>query len=99
LIQACGSCHNDVLDQTLTRAYFNIDLSRMSRAELDLAITRIELPRTAAGAMPPSQFRQLDPEVRVRLVEFLRNGVSSGNVDPTLQRAAMLGMQGPRTRQ
>jgi len=99
LIQACGSCHNDALDQTLTRAYFNIDLSRMSRAELDLAITRIELPRTAAGAMPPSQFRQLDPEVRVRLVEFLRNGVSSGNVDPTLQRAAMLGMQGPRTRQ
>jgi hypothetical protein len=99
LIQACGGCHNDLLDQTLSRARFSIDLSRMSRAELDLAITRIELPRTAVGAMPPSQFRQLDPEVRTRLLEFLRNGVSGGVVDPALQRAAQLGMQRPRMTQ
>ena len=49
LIQACGSCHNDVLDQTISRARFNIDLARLDRAELDLAIERIEL-RPTAGA-------------------------------------------------
>jgi len=99
LIQACGGCHNDQLDQTLSRARFNIDLSRMSRAQLDLAIARIELPQTAVGAMPPSQFRQLDPDVRTRLLAFLRDGVRGGEVDPLLQRAAQLGMQRPRMTQ
>src|SRR5688500_11902370 len=31
LVQACGSCHNDVLDQSISRARFNIDLGRMDR--------------------------------------------------------------------
>lgn len=99
LIQACGGCHNDVLDQNVTRAKFNIDLSRMSRQELDLAIKRIGLSRTAEGAMPPSNARQLDSDVRQHLVEFLRSGVEPGSVDPMLQRAANLGMKGSRVGQ
>jgi hypothetical protein len=35
-VQICGSCHNDVLDQTISRARFNIDLKRIRRDELDL---------------------------------------------------------------
>jgi hypothetical protein len=70
LIQASGACHNDVLDQTISRARFDIALDRMSRAQLDLAIARIELPRDAPLAMPPPEGRQLAPAARDRLLEF-----------------------------
>ena len=49
LIQACGSCHNDVLDQTISRARFNIDLARLDRAAIERAIERIELPPPRAA--------------------------------------------------
>jgi hypothetical protein len=94
LIQACGGCHNDVLDQSITRAKFNIDLARMSRTELDLAIKRVQLPRTAVGAMPPVQFRQLDADGRARLLELLRRPDAAGMVDASLQHAAKEGMRG-----
>jgi cytochrome c556 len=58
LVAACGTCHNDVLDQTISRAHFNIALSRMRREELDLAIARLGLPRGSSGAMPPHGRRQ-----------------------------------------
>jgi mono/diheme cytochrome c family protein len=95
LIQACGSCHNDVLDQTLSRARFNIDLTRMSRAELDLAIARIELPREAIGAMPPPGFRQLTVEGGKKMVEYLKGDQRAKEDDEMLTRAAKLGMAGP----
>lgn len=92
LIQACGSCHNDVLDQSLSRARFNIDLSRLDREELDRAIERIELPATAAGAMPPSEFRELTPEQRARVIAYLKR--EPAEADESLKRAAELGMAG-----
>lgn len=94
LIQACGSCHNQVLDQTLSRARFSIDLAQMTRAELDLALARIELPRDQPGAMPPPGFRQLTNEVRSRLTAYLRDNVRSSDDDVLLQRAARIGMMG-----
>jgi cytochrome c553 len=94
LIQACGSCHNDVLDQTISRARFNIDLSRMDRAALDRAIERIQRDRSAPGAMPPSEARQLDPSAAKRLVAYLRRDPASREPDPRLERAARLGMSG-----
>jgi hypothetical protein len=94
LIQACGGCHNQVLDQTLTRARFSVDIAHVSREELDLAIARIELPRDERGAMPPPGFRQLSPDVRTRLTEYLHNNVRSSEDDALLGRAAGLGMKG-----
>jgi hypothetical protein len=94
LIQACGSCHNDVLDQSISRARFSIDLSRLDRSELDLAIERIQRPRAAPGAMPPPEARQLDAETRERLLAYLRQDLREADVDPLLQRAAELGMSG-----
>jgi len=91
LIQACGSCHNDVLDQSLSRARFNIDVSRMDRAERNLAIQRIQRHRSAPGAMPPPEARQLHPEALVRLVEYLRE---PREADPRLESAARMGMAG-----
>jgi hypothetical protein len=94
LIQACASCHNDVLDQTLSRARFSIDLARMDRAEIETAIERIELPSDAPGAMPPPEARQLAPGVRERLVAYLRQSAQAPIAEPRLARAAELGMAG-----
>ncbi|MEY4510368.1 MAG: hypothetical protein RLZZ450_2490 [Pseudomonadota bacterium] len=92
LVQACGSCHNDVLDQTITRAHFSIDLSRMSLAEREQAIARIERPTDSMGAMPPPETRQLDPEVRAKLAAYLRLATRTAEDDALLSRAAALGM-------
>jgi hypothetical protein len=91
LIQACGSCHNDVLDQSLSRAKFNIDVSRMDRAELDRAIQRMRRPRSAPGAMPPPEARQLHPAALERLIDYLREPQEA---DPRLESAARIGMAG-----
>jgi hypothetical protein len=94
LIQGCGSCHNDVLDQTISRARFNIDLSRLDRAEIDVALERVKRPRGAPGAMPPGEARQLDPGARDRLIEFLRSDPSVREPNPQLVHASSLGMKG-----
>jgi hypothetical protein len=62
LIQMCRQCHNSRLDQTLSRARFDVDqLDAMTRDEKDLAITRIQLPTTSARHMPPLRLRELEP--------------------------------------
>ena len=94
LIQACGACHNDALDQSLSRARFNIDVSRLSDEELALAVERIERDRGELGAMPPSEARQLHPHARARLLEFLRDPQRTQQQDPTLVHAAEMGMLG-----
>jgi cytochrome c553 len=94
LIQGCGACHNDVLDQTLTRARFNIDLSRMSSEELDRAIARIERAPEKAGVMPPTEARQLDPAAKQTLLEYLRRDARSGEPVTALVHAAQVGMTG-----
>lgn len=94
LIQACGACHNDVLDQTISRARFNIELARMSREELDRAVARIELPSHAPGAMPPPEGRQLDAAGRAALLAYLRVNQRSAEDDAMLSHAARIGMTG-----
>ncbi|MET0391119.1 MAG: hypothetical protein ABW321_34425 [Polyangiales bacterium] len=93
LIQACGACHNAVLDQTLSRAAFSIDVSLMTRDELDVAIDRIERPRNAPGAMPPLHTRQLPADVQAHLVAYLRD-LPVGEGDARLAHAAEVGMTG-----
>lgn len=94
LVQACGSCHNDVLDQGISRARFNIDLGRLDRAELDLAMARVQLPRGAPGCMPPADRRQLDAEGRKSLVAYLQRSTQPEEDRAFLARAAKLGMMG-----
>jgi mono/diheme cytochrome c family protein len=94
LVQACGSCHNDVLDQSISRARFSIALSKMNRAELNVAIARLEADRDAPGAMPPPGRRQLDDEGRKALLDYLKRDVRSTDADALLDRAAQLGMAG-----
>lgn len=72
LMQACAQCHNGRLDQSLSRASFDVDLGSLSRAEKDLAIERLRLPGSDPQAMPPRRVRFLSDEARERLIELLR---------------------------
>lgn len=92
LIEACGSCHNDVLDQSISRARFNIDIARMSPAEVNAAVLRITLDPSADGRMPPRGARQLDDPSRQRLVEYLQSNVRTAEDDTRLAHAAQAGM-------
>jgi cytochrome c553 len=94
LIQACGSCHNDVLDQSISRARFNIDLSKLEAAELEVALERIRRPTSMPGAMPPPESRQLDPATRARLISYLESYGRSRIQEPLLEHAAKVGMTG-----
>jgi mono/diheme cytochrome c family protein len=98
LVQACGSCHNDVLDQSLSRARFNIALGRIEPAERAVAIARLALPRGAAGAMPPADARQLDAAGLRALQQYLRQDVRAAEDDALLDYAAQRGMAGPQRR-
>jgi hypothetical protein len=73
LVQACAQCHNDRLDQTISRAGFHVELSKLTRGQKDAAIARIQLPATDVRAMPPRRIRFLSDEARERLIERLRD--------------------------
>jgi mono/diheme cytochrome c family protein len=61
LAQVCQQCHNSRLDQTISRASFNVErLDLMSTAEKQEAIRRINTPSDACDHMPPQRFRELD---------------------------------------
>lgn len=92
LIQACGSCHNDVLDQTLSRARFNIDLSRLTPAERELAVVRLQANPASSEVMPPHETRQLAAGARDALIVYLRSDTRPAADDALLARAARLGM-------
>lgn len=94
MIQACGPCHNDVLDQSISRARFNIDLWGLRPDALAVAIERIERGPMEPGVMPPPEARQLDAEGRRRLLDYLRQDPLSGEPDTRLLRAAERGMAG-----
>jgi hypothetical protein len=102
LVQACGSCHNDVLDQDISRARFSIDLARLDAAEIAIAIARIELPTATEGVMPPHDARQLPASAKAALLQYLREGKRTAEDDALLKSAAQLGMAGgarpPRVR-
>ncbi len=70
LVQMCQQCHNSQLDQTTTRARFNVQTlaTAMSPQEKGEAIRRIKLPATDCDHMPPARFRDLSA-AEIRLVE------------------------------
>lgn len=72
LLEACSMCHNERLDQSLSRARFRADLQGLSRSEKDRAIERLQLPATDLQAMPPARLRVLTLEARQRAIDVLR---------------------------
>jgi mono/diheme cytochrome c family protein len=59
LMNACAQCHNSNLPQNISRAKFNVDLTKMSKEEKELAIARLSLPESDPRRMPPARFRTL----------------------------------------
>jgi hypothetical protein len=94
LIQACGGCHNDVLDQMISRARFNVAVARLPAAELTTAIDRIGRSRDEPGAMPPPDARALDPHGREALIQYLEAANFSDDERAQLEHAATAGMAG-----
>ncbi|HEX4340839.1 MAG TPA: c-type cytochrome [Polyangiaceae bacterium] len=94
LVQACGTCHNDVLDQSVSRARFNVALSHLAPAELAVAIERLKTARGAPGAMPPAGRRQLDPTTLASVVDYLKSATRPVEDDALLEHAAQVGMAG-----
>jgi hypothetical protein len=92
LIQACGACHNDVLDQTLSRARFNIALGRSTPAQRERAIERLQLPRTDPRAMPPLGARAVAPDSLSALIAYLQGEQRTQEDDELLEHAARRGM-------
>ena len=74
MVQICQQCHNPSLDQSLTRAKFDVTkLATMSREEKDKAIQRLSLESTAFRRMPPPRFRGLSPdEITVVTQELMK---------------------------
>ena len=70
----CGMCHNATLDQTISRASFDVTkLSTLSRAVKDDAIRRLQLPEAEAKHMPPSRFHILsDAERDLVIAELMK---------------------------
>ena len=72
LQQMCQRCHNGTLDQTISRARFNVEsMASMSRAEKDLAIDRLTQPASSPKLMPPARFGGLSDAERQTVVGFL----------------------------
>lgn len=72
LVHMCTMCHNSRLDQTLSRARFNVDnLAQMTRAEKDEAIARLRLPDTDRHKMPPVRFHELSDAERDLVIQEL----------------------------
>jgi cytochrome c553 len=79
----CTQCHNTQLDQTISRARFNVDLNAMSNlaggvlagaardAEIGVAVTRLRLPADDVRKMPPELLKTLSPAEVDLVVTYL----------------------------
>jgi hypothetical protein len=68
----CQMCHNDKLDQTISRARFDVvNLATLSRAAKDEAIRRVRLPASDVKHMPPVRFHTLSDAERDLVVQEL----------------------------
>jgi hypothetical protein len=72
LVQACAQCHNPSLDQTISRAKFDVTrIDTMSRAEKDLTIQRLKLGSADRLRMPPVTLRSLPDDARQAAIDYL----------------------------
>lgn len=67
LVQTCAQCHNPKLDQSISRAKFDVtQLDSMSDSAKASAISRMKLPANDRLHMPPALFRTL-PDAALQL--------------------------------
>ncbi|HEY6881342.1 MAG TPA: hypothetical protein VI299_25125 [Polyangiales bacterium] len=90
---ACSQCHDDRLNQTITRARFNVDLAKFSDlkggvlvgADRDVglarAIARVRLPETDIAHMPPARVRSLSSSQVDALVAYFCSQMSQPSAE------------------
>jgi hypothetical protein len=72
LVQMCQQCHDSQLDQTLTRARFDVEtLDSLGREEKDKAIARLMKDDADREKMPPTLFRTVTHDERQKMVDEL----------------------------
>lgn len=72
LVQTCAQCHQPKLDQSISRAKFDVTrLDSMSREEKNLAITRMNMSASNGLHMPPTSMRSLPDVARQAAIDFL----------------------------
>jgi hypothetical protein len=73
LLQACSQCHNHRLDQSISRAKFDVTkLPSMSSAEKKEAIRRMNLPAADRFHMPPAILRALPDDALAAAISVLQ---------------------------
>lgn len=73
LVHMCGQCHNAKLDQTISRANFNVfALDSMSREMKEKAVRRLRMDSESRYKMPPTLFREMSDEEIAKAVAELR---------------------------
>ncbi|MEJ2669315.1 MAG: hypothetical protein P8077_03340 [Gammaproteobacteria bacterium] len=77
MVQACTQCHNQNLDQTISRAKLDVNLDLISIEEIQVAIERINLEEEHLRVMPPRRFRFLDAVERQTLTEFFKAAIQA----------------------
>ena len=72
LVQTCAQCHHPKLDQTISRAKFDVTrLDSMTRAEKDATIARLRMGSANRLRMPPVMMRSLPDDAREAAIAFL----------------------------
>jgi hypothetical protein len=72
MVHVCRHCHNSTLDQSISRAAFDVDnLAGMSRELKDRAIDRLLRPADDRRKMPPTRFHDLTDAERDLVIQEL----------------------------
>ncbi|MBX3227964.1 MAG: hypothetical protein KIT84_27945 [Labilithrix sp.] len=72
LIQTCAQCHHPKLDQSISRAKFDVTrMDSMTRDEKNLAIQRMKLGSANRLHMPPTNMRYLPDDARDAAIKYL----------------------------
>ena len=72
--KTCAQCHNGSLDQSLSRAKFDVTkLDSMPLAEKQTAIARMRMPASDRKHMPPAMFRSIpDDQLQLAIAELTK---------------------------
>ena len=72
LHHVCQRCHNDELDQTLTRARFNAERpAELTAEQKTAALARLTQPEGSKAQMPPHRFATLPEAEKQTLIDFM----------------------------
>ncbi|MCB0420978.1 MAG: hypothetical protein KDD61_08280, partial [Bdellovibrionales bacterium] len=73
LKRACLACHNNHLDQTISRANFNAqNLAKNTKDQINNAIYRLRMVKSDLWLMPPKHYLDLSEEEVLTLINYLK---------------------------